>query len=116
MIAERGGGVEGAADEEDPARPGAPPRGDEDDEAELDELGEGDAEGGAEVFEKQALDRMGFDVGAELADVLVGRDGVEDGADDQECKGITVALQERARVLLEGGEFGVAGNEIQPKT
>ena len=43
MIADGGGGVEQAAEREEPGRPGPPPRGDEDHEAELHELGDGNA-------------------------------------------------------------------------
>ena len=69
MIADGGGGVEQATKCEEPGCPGPPPRGDEEDEAELHELGDGNACANADDLRDPALDDVGLDVGAVEAEV-----------------------------------------------
>ena len=111
MVAEGGGGVKEAAEEQEPAGPGGPPGGNEDDEGELSEFGERDASAGPKISKKSRWTGCVSTMGAELTNVGVGGEGVEDRANGKDDHGEAVAADELERGVDQSGEFRVAGDE-----
>jgi hypothetical protein len=111
VVADGGGGIEQAAQGQQPRRPRFPPGGDKEDEGELAKFGEGDAGVDAEDLRDPALDDVGFNVGAVEAEVDEGGNDVGGGAYEEDEELGPIGAGELARMVEEAGEFGLAGED-----